>query len=325
MSGGLVNLFCLVLMLIAAAWLLSVLLVPPMIHGLVTGVGDPATRGRRVVLTASIPWLVALSVGAAALATAAAKALGWIADHCPDHGLGHPHLCFSHLPAVDLSWMHGAVLGAVAVPVAVCLARLIRAEYRATRSLNQLKVLAASRGRLRILSAAAPFALAGGILQPVVLLSSGLLKQLSSLERRVVLAHEAAHLRHGDARRNLFFELLLMLHLPTVRRKLRMQWQRTLEERADDAAAQRFGSERVVETLLHVARLKLHQPRPGFSVAGTNLAHRAQRLLDGAGASGRRAQVSFEMVYATLLGTVFTAVILGHHALETLLGLIAGH
>jgi Zn-dependent protease with chaperone function len=327
MSGGLLELFWLVFLLVAAAWLLSAVSVATMIRGLVTGVHDPATSARRVVLTASIPWLAALTVGAAVLATAGSKALGWITDHCPHHGLGHPHLCFSHLPALDLGVLHWVFAAVVAVPVVLRLAYLIRSECRATREFGLLKALAASRGspgRLRVVSAPAPFALAGGLFEPVVVFSRGLLDQLSFRERRIVMAHEAAHLRNGDAWRNVLFELLLIGHLPMVRRRLRGQWLRTLEERADDAVARRFGAESVVETLLRVARLKLHLPASGFSVAGANLAHRTRRLLDGD--RGYAVGVAaFEVAYVLGVVTLFAAAFLGHHALETLLGLIAGH
>jgi hypothetical protein len=327
MSGGLLELLWLVFLLIAAAWFLSTLTIPLMMRGFVAGERDPAVRGRRVLLTASIPWLVPITVGAAVLATAGAKVIGWIADHCPHHGLGHPHLCFSHLPAIELGLVHGAFAAAVAVPVVFSMAHLVRSEWRTTREIGLLKALAASRasrGRLQIVSASAPFALAGGLLEPVVLLSRGLVEQLSFRERRIVMAHEAAHLRHGDARRNVLFELLLIVHLPRVRRRLRHQWLRALEERADDVVARRFGAERVVETLLHVARLRPQQPIPGFSMAGANLTHRARRLLDGD--SGHAVALpSFEFGYVLGLVTLFAAAVLGHHALETLLGLIAGH
>lgn len=327
MSGGMLGLFWLMFLLVAAAWFLSALSVSLMSQGLVTGMRDPATRGRRVMMMASITWLVPLTVGAAVLATAGAKLAGWIVDHCPHHGLGHPHLCFSHLPVIDLGWLHGAFVAVAAFPMLVGMAYLCRSEYRATRKIGLLKALASSRGsrrRLRILSAPAPLAVAGGLFEPVVLISRGLLNQLPFRERRIVMAHEAAHLRHGDVRRNVLFELLLIGHLPMVRRRLRDQWLRTLEERADDDVARRYGAERVVETLLHVARLKVQQREVGFSVAGANLAYRARRLLDG-DCVYAASPPSFELAVAVVLATLFTAVVLGHHALETLLGLIAGH
>jgi Zn-dependent protease with chaperone function len=323
MTGGWLQLLWLVFVLMAGAWLLSALSVPVMIGGLVSGVRDPAARGRRILLTAALPWLVPVTVGAAVAATAGSKAIGWIADHCPHHGLGHPHLCFSHLPAVELGLLQGVLAGIVALLLVRGGAGLVWFQYRADREIGMLKALASSRGRLRIVSSRAPFALAGGVLAPVVLLSRGLLERLSFRQRRIVTAHEAAHLRHGDPWRNALFELLLILHLPAVRRRLRKPWLRSLEERADDAVARRFGAEDVVETLLHVARLELRKPAPGFSVADADLAGRARRLLDGECAR-RGGLPSFELAYALVLASLFAAAVMGHHALETLLGLVAG-
>lgn len=321
MSGDVLPLLWLTLMLAAVTWLLSSLAVLVITRRPVHEFHDPVGRSRRLLLIASMPWLLPVTVGAAVLAAAGSKTLGWIADHCLHHGVGHPHLCFSHLPAMDLGLLHGILATAFAVPLAFGLTRLSWAEYQAARRLAALKTLASSRGRLRILPASAPFALAGGAFAPVVLLSRGLLSKLSFRERRIVVAHEAAHLRHGDLRRSVLLEMLLLLHLPVVRRRLRTAWLRAAEERADDAAARRFGAERVVETLLHVARLKLHRPVPGFSVAGAHLIHRAQRLLHG---GGRPVGWWFESAYAVGLASLFTAAVVGHHTLETLLGVIAG-
>ncbi|MFU8814999.1 MAG: M56 family metallopeptidase [Pseudomonadales bacterium] len=187
-----------------------------------------------------------------------------------------------------------------------------------------LKALASSRGRLGIVPGRAPLAVAGGVLDPVVLLSRGLLDQLTLRQRRIVAAHEAAHLRHGDVWRNVLFELLLIAHLPRVRRKLREQWLRALEEHADDVVAQRFGAEDVVDVLLQVARLKLRQPPHGFSVAGSDLPGRVWRLLDGP-RGDHGGSPFFAIVYASGLATLFAAAVTGHHTLETLLGLVAGH
>lgn len=323
MSAELLALLWLMFLLIAVAWLLSALGVLPALR-MLDGMRDPGVRARRVLLTASMPCLVPATLGAAVFATAGSKAVGWITDHCPHHGLGHPHLCFSHLPGLDLGLIHGAFAAAVGLPLVYGLARLMLSEYRARTQLTVLAALAARRGLLRIVSGAAPLALAGGLFRPMVVLSRGLLNELSLRERRIVLAHEAAHLRHGDAPRNVLFEVLLRLHFPVARRRLRQAWLSALEERADDVVACRFGAEPVVETLLHVARLKLHQPVPGFSVAGANLRERVRRLLDGECGTAVGAPV-FEAACALVLTALFTAAIAGHHALETLLGFLTGH
>jgi len=161
MSGEVLSLLWLMFLLIAAAWLLSALAVLPAVRTL-DRVGDPGVRARRVLLTASMPCLVPATVGAAVLATAGSKALGWIADHCPHHGLDHPHLCFLHLPVLDLGLVHGAFAAVAALPLAYGLARLVLSEFRTRTQLTVLASFAAPRGLLRIVSGAAPLALAGG-------------------------------------------------------------------------------------------------------------------------------------------------------------------
>jgi hypothetical protein len=324
MSGGWLPLLWLVFVLGTGAWLLSALVALAASTTVVGRVSSPMLRGRRILLLAGLPWLAPVTLAAAVAAAATAKFIGWIVDHCAHHGLGHPHLCFSHLPAIELGLLQGALAGIVALGVVEGAARLAWRQYRAGHEIGMLKALAASRGRFGIVPAAAPFALAGGVRQPVVLLSRGLLDRLTPRQRRIVIAHEAAHLRHGDLRRNLLLELLLIPHLPAARRGLRQAWLRSLEERADDAAARRFGAEDVVATLLQVARLELRQPRPGFSVAGGDLAGRARRLLDGDRVRPCGLPC-FEITYASGLAAVFAAAVTGHHTLETLLGLLAGH
>lgn len=324
MTGGWLGLLWLIFLLAGGAWFISALLVPLVTRGLFSRMGDPAARARWILLMVAVPWLVPCVVVAAAVATAGSKAIGWIADHCPHHGLSHPHLCFAHLPAVDVGFLHHAIMGLAVMAVVLSGSRLVQRERGAHREINLLRTLTPSRGRLRIVPVSSALALAGGVLEPVVLLSRGLLGQLSFRERRIVAGHEVAHLRHGDPRRNVVFEVLLLAHLPWVRHRLRAQWLRSLEEQADDAVARRFGTERVVETLLHVARINLHRPAPRFSVAGADLLDRARRLLDGEGGHVAGSP-AFEIGYALLLAAVFAAAVAGHHAIETLLGLIVGH
>lgn len=323
MTGGWLQLIWLMFLLAAAAWALSALAVMPMIGASIELVRDPVSRSRRVLLTALMPWLIPMTVGAAVVGAAGFKVIGWIVDHCPHHGLGHPHLCFSHLPAVELGLLQGVFASIVVLMLVWRGVWWVRAECHANRQLGLLNAMAVSRGRLRIVPSRTPLALAGGLMEPVVLLSRGLLDQLSFRERRIVAAHESAHLRHGDPWRNVLFELLLLIHLPWARRRLRRQWLRSLEEQADDAVAHRFGPERVVETLLHVARLRLSRPA-GFSVAGSDLPGRARRLLDRGSTHSERKPAIFELAYASLLAGVFAVSVAGHHALETLLGVVVG-
>lgn len=324
MTAGWLDLWWLVFVLAVASWLTAASLAPLMASWAVRRRSPPHVRARHLLLTAAFPWLLPGVVVAAVLAAAGAKLVGWIADHCDHPGLTHPHLCFAHLPAVDLGVLHAGMVVVAAALLAVGTARLVRSERGAQRQFEALGALAGSRRRLRIVPSGPPLALAGGLVRPMVLVSQGLLNQLSPLERRIVVAHEAAHLRHGDARRNVLFEALLLAHLPWTRSWLRRAWVGSLEALADDAVARRFGAVNVVETLLRVARINLRSAAPAFSIAGADVVGRTRRLLETDGKCVATWPV-FGVAYLLLLGTVFVVAVADHHLLEALLTRFVGH
>lgn len=324
MTAAWLDLLWLVFLLALGSWLAAASCVPLLAHWLDARQSAPAIRCRHLVLTAAFPWLIPAVVVAAVLLTAYAKLVGWIHDHCPHHpGLAHPHLCFAHLPAVELGIVHAGVVSVVVALLVLGAVRLVRSQRRAHRELASLAALTGSRRRLRILPTRVPLALAGGVARPLVLMSRGLLDQLSFRERRIVAAHEGAHLRHGDARRNVLFEVLLLAHLPWTRSRLRKAWVGSLEALADDAVARRFGAEDVVETLLHVARINLRAAAPAFSMAGADVAGRARRLLDR-DTDGIRRWPVFGTGYGLVVTGVFLVAVMDHHLLESLLATVVG-
>jgi len=113
---------------------------------------------------------------------------------------------------------------------------------------------------------ARPAAMAVPGLRGRVVMTSGLLRLLSPAERRVVLAHERAHLRYGHAAYRLMARLAACL-LPTVRPVVReVDYQ--LERWADEVAGRTVGSRRIVaETLARVALAGSPSPAPAVSAA----------------------------------------------------------
>jgi Zn-dependent protease with chaperone function len=318
------SLLWLVFALASMAWLISAALTPLVLAWLLRVESDAATRSRRILLVAALPWLVPVSLVLAVGFTAGSKAIGLVTDHCPDHGPGHPHLCFAHLPAIELGLIHNATAGLAAAVIIGTLWQLLSLERRALRHVGVLKSLAPSRRPLRVVRTAAPLAAASGIVKPVVLISRGLMDQLNFRERRIVVSHEVAHIRHRDALRNLLFEVLLPGHLPWVRHRLRAHWRQAVEEQADDTVAERFGVENVVATLVHVARINLHATPAGLSIAGADPVRRGRRLLSLRERAASQ-KPAFEVGYASALLVIFLGAVAGHHALETVLGLITGH
>ena len=158
---------------------------------------------------------------------------------------------------------------------------------RAFRNLLAQYDVADSDGPLQILSADMPFAFSSGIIRPRIFLSTGLLSSLSEEEKRVIVAHERAHLERRDSLRLLLARALSLAHIPFTRRLMLAHLQLATEQACDAIAAQQTrDASLVAELLLKIERLyKYHflsQAPLAFSLLGENgntLPQRIQALL----------------------------------------------
>lgn len=286
--------------------------------------GAPARHARRRLwLVAALPLVLPAAAITGLVLLAAAKQLGWLPDHCPLHGsAGHPHFCFVHPPELALSHAHQLfALAVMAAAVLLPAGPLVRARLQQHR-VRRLNRMAARKGALRILDVDDAQAFAAGLYRPRVFLSRGLLKRLSARERRIVLAHEVAHIRHRDLGGQLWFECLLRFHQPGCARTLRRHWRRNQEQAADDRAAARFGALEVAATLVKLARQPAAPASAGISALGDDPAARIERLLQPGAA--RAAGAGFELGYGLAAAGVITIMVSAHHSLETLLGYLPG-
>lgn len=316
---ALLDFFYLLTLLAVMAWLLA--------NGLLWLAGrllSPEHLSRHLWLYALTPWLAMAAPVTAMCVIAAAKPLGWIADHCAHHGMHHPHLCFEHWPALDLQWIHLLSAAALASLLIKVLTGFLFREFKAARDTTALLALSRGNGRLRRLDTSEVFACTAGYRHPTLFMTHGLTDRLDHRERRIVLAHEVAHLRRRDPLRNLVFNVLLLAHWPSSARSLCALWRQRMEEQADDRAACRFGPEAVAATLIKVARLSGPSPTGSLSASGGQLLPRIHRLLHAQpDRVSRTLTISSALTITAFLGGVATLVIV-HHSLETLLGFLVG-
>ena len=239
----------------------------------------PSTRERRLMLLAGLPWmwaiLLVLTVNSAALFDAVHRQQA----HCSSHSHGHLHACSSSGYLLASGAVELTVVGIMLFSVAFNWGRIAVRERGLHKSVSTLSRLSRGRRKLRILDDVTPLALAVGVRDSFVLLSRGLLAQLTPRQRRVVLAHEVAHLRRGDTLRNVIFEVMLAIHPFWQAKKLRHHWRQALEESADDSAVEQFGREAVAETLVQVARVSRTNHSGMLSMSGAGTIDRSQRLL----------------------------------------------
>ncbi len=268
-------------LLAAATWAFVVLFVP--------GVGasdKSASAARRLLVSRAwllapfwVPALLVLS----AMVPGVVGALAQHGDHCLVHGGHHHHLCLLHPPhAADnlIAWLVPlGVFTPAALFMGLCVRRTV-AERRLARSL-----VATSRpselGRdVRVLDGPEPLAVTVGWFRPTVLLSEGLLSQLTPRGLEVVLAHERAHVERGDTRHALIDRLAASLYPRAVAGPLIARATLAREQACDALAARRAGGPlAVAETLAEILRLGMRAPAVGVSVASGAVESRVEFLL----------------------------------------------
>lgn len=299
-------------------WVLALVFVPVAISWLVHNSRGGQPQPRHVLLVCALPWLVPLTATLAMAALAGAKSWGWVDDHCLFHPPHHPHFCFRHLPNMLFSHGHGHVIIAVGLLLIFGVLAL-RRGWRLRRQSGSLATLTAlSRGKslVRVLDEPRLMAFAAGK-QPRIYLSQGLIARLTRRERRMVLAHEVAHIRHRDLLVSRWLDWLLLLHLKPCAEQLRRLWRDAAEVRADERVARHFGRLATAELLLRLATSM--QPAPvSTALGGGDVVARIHILLNDAPSSRRVSR--FDTAFAAGLLILLCVLFAHHHALETLLG-----
>lgn len=290
-------------------------------------VGDRETRP--AVRRARAEWMAAMPLTGLVLAVlvvllpAVLKSVGFIADHCLAHGLHHPHICFTHLPA----FMPGLplailLIGALAAGATV-VGKWALHQVRDRRLAHRIDRLSTSRWPLISvdLPGAQAFLLGPG--RPRIVLSKTLFHILSPAERRAVVRHEIAHARAGDPRRKRWLEFLLAFHPPFFLDSIRAQWQQAVEEHADAAVAEQGGGLDLAQALVKAVRHQgpgVARPSTAMTVTAANLARRVRRL------TGERAEhrgsVLLEIWLWSLPLMAAGWAATHHHALEHLLEIV---
>lgn len=305
---------------VSLAWVSGVLASAAWVPFLSSASMRPTVRRRRGLMAAALPWLLMVIVSVSVVLLAIAKPLGLIADHCLYHDSGHPHFCLEHIAAITPS---ATLLGTAALlfaAIVLVLARHISNQRQLGNSLRSMIALSRGRGLLKIVDDARPLAFSAAAPQPSILMTTGLLTDLDPRQRRIVLAHEVAHLRHRDLFWCRVFEFMLVIHLPWMANWLRQSWRQAIEERADDVVADRFGRDHVADTLLALIRLKREPTMSALSARGGNTIRRIDRMLGPVAAC--KQTPALELIYATAAVLLPVLILSNHHALETVLGFL---
>jgi len=280
----------------------------------------PAVRRARAAWLVAMPLAGLLLAVLVVLLPAVLKGLGLIADHCLAHGLHHPHICFTHLPAFAPGRPLAMVLVAGPAAGAVALGGWALRQRRDRRLAQRIDSLANSHWAVLSVEVAGVQAFLLGPGRPRIVLSRAARRVLSPDERRAVVRHEIAHARAGDPRRKCWLEFLLALHPPPLRRSLRARWQQAVEEMTDDRVAAQGGGFALAQALVKAVRQQgsgFAGPGGAMAVTAADLERRVRRLT-GEGHGGRDT-VAIERWLWLLPAAAAAWTVAHHHALEHLL------
>jgi len=288
----------------------------------------PARRARAAFGLAVAPSVVPAGILALCLAPGLAGALGAGADHCTRHP-DHPHLCLVH-PSAALSPALAVLLGSGAVALGLAGWSALGRRTARRRLLEALDLAEVRRPSpdVRVVDSPRALCLAGGRGDSAIYVSRGLLDALTPEQGDVVIAHERAHLRRGDARARGIARALSAPHVPAVRRALLRELAVAGERACDEEAAAVAGDRLTVAgTLLAVERLAASR---GAAVAfpafgGTSVPERVRALLEPAPARPRGLRPRW-LAAAGAAGLAAAVAIADplHHAAEHLLALVLG-
>ena len=304
---------------------LSVTLLWPFVHR-ASRIAHPRTRSRLAAWAAVGPFTLASTLVVLCLLPGVLPWLGIADDHCTTHA-DHPHLCLVHASA---SFTPLLLVMAISLtgPLVVAASRRARAVVASVKTVSRLRRAASeSLGQgIRRIPSPRCVSMAVGVLDPVVIVSSGLTDSLERDQLEVVVAHERAHVRRRDPLIRSLAALLSFPLPPSRRRHVLEELELASEQACDEEAAGIVGDRlRVAETLLAVERLgsrnAIAMPVTASGIAGGTLTPRVHAMLRDPIESAPRGR-AWRFVAVPLLALIAADPV--HHAVEHLVALLYG-
>ncbi len=278
----------------------------------------PLFERRLATIVAVVPPVLALAVTSALIVH---SALG--VDHCAVHD-HHAHLCLTH----GTRWLAlPTAVAALSVAGVTVLARGLfvgLALVRGRRSIRLLLAASTAVDGIRLVSSDRAFCFVAGS-APAIYVSTRVWSTLSSEQRAALVAHETAHIEHGDLRIRLWMEMWLLFAAPLVGERTRSSWLAASERLCDAHAARESSPEAVASTMVSLFRLETTRPAGSFGLtpSQTELGERVEAVLAAHPLGNRVAMLAGRLALITCVALIAAAAIVAeplHHAFETLLG-----
>jgi Zn-dependent protease with chaperone function len=216
----------------------------------------------------------ALTPGFVAAAVAAGSIADWLIsgrlDVCRSYGE------MAQAPSILLT----SALAFTAARACTYAFRVVKAQAALRRIRRTCPDIGVRQDGVRIVASEIPQAFVTGVLFPRVHVTTALLDLVGDDELRLILSHEAAHVRRRDPLRRVVALGGFVLHWPFVARFIARHLADAQEAAADDhAAADESGRLNLAELLVNLGRMNLPATAQSFEFAQGNLDSRVHRLL----------------------------------------------
>lgn len=229
---------------LAASWC-SALTYPA--HRILARSASPKLRTAGILAYAVLPLLVAALVIGLLNQPTLIDAL--LPSHC------HSELCDPHTPELANSAGVGAALlsfvTAVLIAFAAFACYVIKKNYQRTVTLDAVSDNTSVQN-CRIVDSNEVLAWCGGLWQPKIYVSQGLIALLSRKQLQVVLAHEKTHAVQRDNLRKLLLHWLTMFWPAPIRQRLEADFSDACEQQCDEAAVREVGSTALVAEVIEL-------------------------------------------------------------------------
>ncbi|MHB8873244.1 MAG: M48 family metalloprotease [Myxococcaceae bacterium] len=262
----------------------------------------------------------------AVLAADSALALS-AADHCLDHD-HHLHLCLRHGAAWASQPWALCLVAFAATFVSVRFTLSLSAHWGAQRAASRLRMLGVSLGHpaCYLVPSDERFAFTAGLLSPTVVFSSAAWDVLEPEQREAMLAHELAHVAHGDLWRRAALGFAASFGAPYLVSRALQMWELSAERICDRHAARAvLRPSTVASAMLALVRMGPTRlaPEGAAFAAASHLPERIESVLrEEPGGERHSRRLLIVLAVASALFAMACGAFAGpvHHALETILG-----
>jgi Zn-dependent protease with chaperone function len=275
----------------------------------------PEPASTLLLIIFSVPML--LSLFASTLLFIPEIEASLVSDHCHSD-------CQAHVPKLSSVWLAASGLIIMGALFVTLLTRLSRDLNTAHLLHKQLSLSSKNQNGIYILEDSRPIVFTLGWWRNNIYLTKGLISQCQNLDLEIILAHETAHSQRRDNMRLLVARLMLLVLPSSLANKFYEDLHVLSESACDFAAASRFGSTEVAETLLKIQRVSMQCfELDGRSIVsefnGSAIETRIKNLLTGRSLSTAQ-QLGSKLAIAGLVVLSFALLDPLHQGIEMMLG-----